>query len=256
MLCALTNSYPSDTVWVTFLSKPRGPKLYLHTSPELDHRASNITLDDIDYATVANEFGILVNRGNFADRALSRWSWSGGLELKTVVELDENDSDSDSDEEGDEDGEAAVEEEELVDEVEEEGSVHDDDVGSRSRRDSLLDGSEMGISDVTSVNSSVGPKSRRDSLFDCVSDEEMGIDGMNTETLETEATDINDETKHAEENSSDDENLSTMTLEEASQIQADSFSAHNISRQDHARLMKSFELYGQISKSALLERYN
>jgi hypothetical protein len=87
MFCAMTHDL--RTVWVTFLAKPSGrPKICLHSCPSLDHQKSTIDLDDIDYFTVAKDFGILVTRHNFKDRALCVWSFRGPMELKTLEVLE------------------------------------------------------------------------------------------------------------------------------------------------------------------------
>jgi hypothetical protein len=72
MFCALTNN--GDTVWATFLAKPIGPTMYLHTAPALGHDYFNLTLDDIDYSTVTEDFGV--------------WSFRGPMELKTLATLE------------------------------------------------------------------------------------------------------------------------------------------------------------------------
>jgi hypothetical protein len=86
MFCALTNN--GDTVWATFLAKPIGPTMYLHTAPALGHDYFNLTLDDIDYSTVTEDFGILVTKANFKERALGVWSFRGPMELKTLATLE------------------------------------------------------------------------------------------------------------------------------------------------------------------------
>jgi hypothetical protein len=87
MLCALTHT--GNTVWATFLPDFLGhTDMYLHTTPSLSHRASNVTLHDIDYSTVAKDLGILVTRHNFKERALGVWSFRGPMELKTLDELE------------------------------------------------------------------------------------------------------------------------------------------------------------------------
>jgi hypothetical protein len=87
MLCALTHS--GATVWATFLADASGrPEIYLHTTPSLYHNESNVRLDDIDYASVAKDLGILVTRYNFMDRALAVWSFRGPMELETLEVLE------------------------------------------------------------------------------------------------------------------------------------------------------------------------
>jgi hypothetical protein len=87
MLCALTHD--KDTVWATFLpNSSGGAVMYLHTTPALDHYASNVTLDAINYASVAKDLGILVTPQNFTERALGVWSFRGPMELKSFDELE------------------------------------------------------------------------------------------------------------------------------------------------------------------------
>jgi hypothetical protein len=87
MFCAMTHDL--RTVWVTFLAKSSGhSEIYLHSCPSLDHQESTIDLDDIDYSTVTKDFGILVTRHNFKERALGVWSFRGPMELKTMEVLE------------------------------------------------------------------------------------------------------------------------------------------------------------------------
>jgi len=87
MLCALTVT--KDTVWVTFLASPTGRvEMYLHTAPTLEHDDFNITLDDIDYSTVAVDLGTHVSKANFPERAMGVWSFRGPMELKSLEVLE------------------------------------------------------------------------------------------------------------------------------------------------------------------------
>ena len=87
MLCAMTLT--EGTVWVTFLASPTGRvEMYLHTAPTLEHADFNITLDDIDYSTVAVDLGTHVSKTNFPERAMGVWSFRGPFELKSLAELE------------------------------------------------------------------------------------------------------------------------------------------------------------------------
>lgn len=65
MHCAYTKD--GKDVWVTFLKQmsPSTPydfaDMYLHTAPMLDHRAENLTVNDIDFATTAPQLGKYVH---------------------------------------------------------------------------------------------------------------------------------------------------------------------------------------------------
>lgn len=93
MLCAYTKD--GEDVWVTFLSRvnPNLPfdiaEMYLHTAPMLDHRAANLTINDIDFTTTALQFGKYVHERNFEDVAMAVWSYYGDdLELKSWEQLE------------------------------------------------------------------------------------------------------------------------------------------------------------------------
>lgn len=159
--------------------------MYLHTLPALDHEACNITLNDVDYENVAAEFGAYVDRYIFADLALSRWSYNGGLELKTLEELEgrvERMLADPVDLTGNDD-EVVLEESEVGEkDARMEG-------GRRSRRDSMFNGSEVGGDDMGDVDwTSVEERRRMASLFQDSSDEEMDIKDPRTNDIITDDT--------------------------------------------------------------------
>jgi hypothetical protein len=96
MFCAMTKEGMSkfdnrrETVFATFLKTPAGDMMYIHTAPNLGHRACNITLADIDYNTVAEQLNQAANgvvtRGNFAYATLA--VWSKVMELKSLEKLE------------------------------------------------------------------------------------------------------------------------------------------------------------------------
>jgi hypothetical protein len=89
MLCAMTNATSTteaNTVWATFVGTSTGPHLSLNTAPALDHMASNVTLQDINYDSVCPEFGTMNTMINLEDRARDKsLTW---IELKTIEELE------------------------------------------------------------------------------------------------------------------------------------------------------------------------
>ncbi|KAL6707825.1 hypothetical protein ACN47E_003725 [Coniothyrium glycines] len=88
MLCALTVE-TGDTIWVTFFTTAQGRQMTMHTAPALDETADNVLLEDVDFATVAPEFGADVDEDNFEHIAYSRWTYTGGFELLSWLELHE-----------------------------------------------------------------------------------------------------------------------------------------------------------------------
>jgi hypothetical protein len=89
MLCAMTNATSTaeaNTVWATFVGTSTSPHLSLNTASALDHMASNVALQDINYESVCPEFGTMNTMLNFEERAQDKWlTW---IELKTVEELE------------------------------------------------------------------------------------------------------------------------------------------------------------------------
>lgn len=62
--------------------------MYLCTSPSLDHVESNVSWNDIDYDTVAQELGDYTSEVGFKEEVLRVWTDIGMLDVKTLAELE------------------------------------------------------------------------------------------------------------------------------------------------------------------------
>lgn len=93
--------------------------VYLCTSPSLDHVESNVSWNDIDYDTVAQELGDYTSEVGFKEEVLRVLTDIGMLDVKTLAELEFRVEVEDVT--GDDEEEEEVVNEEV--EVEREGSV-------------------------------------------------------------------------------------------------------------------------------------
>jgi hypothetical protein len=96
MFCARTKDglskfdHRRETVFATFLKEPDSVMMYIYTAPQLDHKACNMTLDDIDYDSVAKQLNGaakgVVTKEDFSDTAKAVWSVK--FDLKSLEELE------------------------------------------------------------------------------------------------------------------------------------------------------------------------
>jgi hypothetical protein len=238
--------------------------MYLHTAPALGHNYFNITLNDIDYSTVSEDFGILVTKANFKERALGVWSFRGPMELKTLATLEgrasglwNNPIDLTGDDGLDDDFsnipvklENTVEADSSVDGTDEE--VTDEDVMDE-------DVVDENVVDEDVVDEDVGDEDVGDEDVGDEDAESSGGDSSDKPDAESLCGDIdNDDTTVEYMEISDDESSSVeynMTREEAIALQENHVVHGFINQKQEDEMLRSIELYGVIAVSAHLNNF-
>jgi hypothetical protein len=215
MLCAMTNATPTSeakTVWITFVDTVTGAHISMNTAPALDHMASNITLDDINYYSVCPEFGGEITKLNFKEKALNIFVTTPGVVLKTIEEL-----------EGTAPG--CWLNPMVIPSDDEEEDEQDEEMATVEGSDEDQEGS------VTSMESDFSELFH--AMFSRASEEDIGMDD-------------------AGPSDGPDEEADEMTFEDPLHIQTNYIHAEDVSAEQDRLLKESIEIYGVISDRVLI----